>query len=272
MLKPYAVVTGASEGIGRGFASALAAQHRNLVLVARNQARLQELASELTERHGIDVRVVVQDLAAPGAADAIRSAVADLPIDCLVNNAGFQVPLGPFSDSAAHEVRDMVAVNIGALTDLTHLFLPRIVQAGGAIVNVASHAAFQPVPYMAAYAATKAYVLHFTEALGRELADRHPGRVYTMAFCPGATRTNFWARSASPVEQTRFAVMTVDAVVAVAMRELGRRRRPVVIPSLLLRASTQSLRLSTRSLNLKIARLLTGYALSKPRQAAETPV
>ena len=269
MSKPYTVITGASEGIGRGFANTLGAQGRNLVIVARNESRLRELAAELRERHGIAVHIVVQDLTAPDAARTILTAIGDLPVDHLINNAGFQVPLGPIIDGKISDLHAMVAVNIVALTDLTRLLLPRIIGAGGAIVNVASHAALQPVPFMAAYAATKSYVLHFTEALSRELAESNPKQVYVMALCPGATRTQFWARSASPVEKTRFPVMTVEAVVAVAMRELGRRRRTVVIPSLALRVATQSLRISPRWLNATLARLLTGHGSSNSRQAVQ---
>jgi hypothetical protein len=265
MSKPYTIITGASEGIGRGFATALAANGHNLVIVARNGERLRDLAAALQAEHRVDIRVVEQDLAIPGAAEAIRDAVDDLPIDCLINNAGFQVAIGPFAQGDAAAVRTMIAVNIVAPTDLTYLMLPAIRATGGAIINVASHAAFQPVPYMSAYAATKAYVLHLTDALGRELADSDPGRVYVMALCPGATQTQFWSRSGSPVEKTRFSVMTVEAVIAVALRELKRRRKTVVIPSVLLQAATQSLRVSTRPLNLLLARMLTGYATPAPR-------
>lgn len=267
MSKSYTLITGASEGIGRGFAQAFAAEGRNLIVVARNGDRLAALKSELEARDAIEVIVIAQDLAEPGAAGIIGAAVGPRAIDCLVNNAGFQVPIGPFAQGDGASVGAMIAVNVTALTDLTRLLLPAIQASRGAIINVASHAAFQPVPYMAAYAATKAYVLHLTEALGRELADSNPGQVYVMALCPGATRTEFWSRSASPVEKTRFAVMTVEAVVGVAMRELKRRRKTVVIPSLLLSAATQSLRVSTRSLNLKIARMLTGHAASRQRIA-----
>lgn len=267
MSKPYTIITGASEGIGRGFATALAAEGRNLVIVARNGERLRTLAMEIKAQHGIDVRVVEQDLALPGAASAVRDAVGDLPVDCLINNAGFQVAIGPFVRGDAEAVRRMIAVNVVALTELTYLLLPAIVSARGAIINVASHAAFQPVPYMSAYAASKSYVLHLTEALSKELADSDPGQVYVMALCPGATRTQFWDRSASPVENTRFSVMTVEDVVAVALKALGRRRKTVVIPSMVLKAATQSLRVSTRSLNLLLARLLTGYKPT-PRRSA----
>lgn len=255
----YTLITGASEGIGRGFAHAFAADGRNVIIVARSGDRLLALKTELEARHQIKVIVIEQDLSAPDAAGIIATAVDHLAIDCLVNNAGFQVPIGPFAGGDSEAVRRMIAVNIVALTDLTRLLLPAILTARGAIINVASHAAFQPVPYMAAYAATKSYVLHLTEAMSQELADSNPGQVYMMALCPGATRTQFWTRSASPVENTRFAVMTVEDVVAVAMKELKRRRKTVVIPSLLLRVATQSLRVSSRRLNLKLSRMLTGH-------------
>jgi uncharacterized protein len=264
MSQPYTLITGASEGIGRGFAHAFAAEGRNLIMVARNGDRLAALKTDLETRHRIEVIVIQQDLAAPDAAAAIAKAVDHLTIDCLVNNAGFQVPMGPFADGDCEAIKGMIAVNVVALTDLTRFLLPAILISRGAIVNVASHAAFQPVPYMSAYAATKSYVLHLTEALSRELADSHPGQVYVMALCPGATRTQFWSRSRSPVENTRFAVMAVEEVVAVAMRELKRRRKTVVIPSVILRAATQSLRISTRSLNLKLARMLTGHRTIDP--------
>ncbi len=267
MSNSYIVITGASEGIGRGFAQAFAALGRNLIVVARNADRLATLKAELEARYAIEVIVIVQDLAAPDAARRIIEAIGDRAIDGLINNAGFQVPIGPFAQGASEAVTAMIAVNIVALTDLTRLLLPAILASRGAIINVASHAAFQPVPYMAAYAATKAYVLHLTEALSQELADSHPGRVYVMALCPGATRTQFWSRSSSPVEKTRFAVMTVEAVVTVAMRALDRRRKTVVIPSLLLKAATQSLRVSPRRLNLRLARMLTGHT-SGARHAA----
>jgi uncharacterized protein len=263
MSKAYTIVTGASEGIGRGFAEAFAAEGRDLFVVARNAARLEALKADLEARHGIEVRVVVQDLAERGAAGAIKAAIGDRAIAYLVNNAGFQVPMGPIETADAGAVRAMLDVNVVALTELTMALLPAIVRAGGAIVNVASHAAFQPVPYMAAYAATKSYVLHMTEALGAELEARHPGRVYVMALCPGATRTEFWSRSSARVEDTRFSVQSVEQVVAAAMRQLKRRRRTVVIPSLILSAATQSLRVSTRALNLRIATLLTGYRASR---------
>ena len=266
MSKPYTIITGASEGIGRGFATVLAAQGHDLVIVARNGERLRELATELQAQHRVDVRVIVQDLAVPGAAAAVRDAIGGLSIGCLINNAGFQVAIGPFADGDGEAVRAMIAVNVVALTDLTHLLLPAIRATRGAIINVASHAAFQPVPYMSAYAATKSYVLHLTEALGRELADSGSG-VYVMALCPGATRTQFRRRSASPVEHSGVSVRTVEEVVAVALRELERRRRTVVIPSILLRAATQSLRVSTRPLNLVMARLLTGYKPPSSRAA-----
>lgn len=259
MTNVYSLVTGASEGLGRGFAQALAKDGRNLVVVARNRERLQQLKDELQASHGIDVVIVCQDLAEPGAAEAVRSVTDGLAIDCLINNAGFQVPMGAIAESDLPALRNMIAVNVVALNEMTCLFLPKIVAQGGTIVNVASHAAFQPVPYMAAYAASKSYVLHFTEALRSELADSNPGRVHVMVLCPGATQTKFWERSASPVDKTRFPVMSVEAVVAVAMEAMKHRRKTVVIPSIPLRLSTQILRIGTRSLNIFVAKKLVGH-------------
>ncbi len=252
-------MTGASEGIGRCFAQALAAQQRNLVLVARNAERLEDLAADLRTRHAIEVRVIPMDLGRATAARDLMRDVGDLPIDCVINNAGFQVPMGPVRENDPATVRDMIALNIVAVAEVAQAFLPALVKTRGTLVNVASHAAFQPVPYMAAYAATKAYVLHYTEALNAELADSNPGAVYVMALCPGATQTRFWERSASKVEETRFSVMSPEAVVATAMSAMRKRRRSVVIPGVVLNLATLALRFGTRPLNAAIAKRLVGH-------------
>lgn len=254
----YTLITGASEGIGRTFATRLAEQGRNLILVARNQDRLNELAQSLTREHGVRVEVVAQDLAQPNAAQRVFAACASFDVRHLINNAGCEVPVGRFETSEVGAVNAMIQLNIVALTELTHHFLPGIVAAHGSIVNVASHAAFQPVPYMSAYAASKSYVLHFTEALNAELNDKYRGQVQVMALCPGATDTEFWKRSDTKVESTRFRVMQPKQVVQAAFDGLARRSN-VVIPGVLLKLSTQLLRLSPRTLNTFIAKKLVGY-------------
>ena len=255
----YSLITGASEGIGRVFATKLAEQGDNLIVVARNRERLESLAADLSGRHGVSVQVLTQDLGVAGSAKAVFDACSRWPVDKLVNNAGIEVPLRPFQESDAAAITAMLQLNIIALTELTRHFLPQIIASGGAIVNVASHAAFQPVPYMAAYSASKSYVLHFSEALHAELSDSHAGKVQVMALCPGATSTLFWERSNTSVESTRFSVMEPEQVVDAALDGLKGRKRSVVIPGMPLKFLTQLLRVSPRSLNLFIAKKLVGH-------------
>lgn len=255
----YTLITGASEGIGRVFATRLAEQGHHLIIVARNHKRLDTLANDLTGKHNVRVHVIVQDLGEPGAAKIVLDGCSQLSVAGLINNAGFEVPLGPFQNSEAGEISAMLQVNIIALTELTRLFLPQIIEHGGSIINVASHAAFQPVPYMSAYAASKSFVLHFSEALHAELAVTHPNKVQVVALCPGATATRFWERSGTKVESTRFSVMQPEQVVAEALDALRHRRRSVVIPGLQLKLLTQLLRIGPRVLNTFIARKLVGY-------------
>lgn len=179
-----ALITGASMGIGAAFARELAARGMNLVLVARSVDRLQALADELTPRHGIRVEVVPADLSQPDAGRAIAETCSRLGLEVhlLVNNAGFGTS-GPFHTISPERERDEVMVNVLAVVDLTHRFLPgmRARKAGG-IINVASTAAFQPIPYLAVYAASKAFVLSFSEALWAECQEE---AVRVLALCPG---------------------------------------------------------------------------------------
>jgi short-subunit dehydrogenase len=183
------LITGASAGIGAELAREFAKHGHRLTLVARRRDKLQQLAAELAGEHGVDVRLVVQDLAKPaGPAAVVKAVQADgEPVGILVNNAGV-IDVGPFVASAMDKIAGLVNLNVRALTELTGLLLPPMVERGfGRILNVASLAAFQPVPSMAAYAASKAYVLSFTEALSEEL--RGSG-VKVCAVCPGMTDTD----------------------------------------------------------------------------------
>jgi hypothetical protein len=190
--RPVALVTGASGGIGADLARELAAAGHDLILAARSERALQELAAELQARHGIAATVITADLAKPGAAAALFAAVEarGRPVEVLVNNAGFGDG-GRFDQEDPARIEAMIAVNIAALTSLARLFLPDLVaRRRGRILNVASTAAFQPGPMMAVYCATKAYVLSLSLALSEEL--RGSGVTVT-ALCPGATATNFAA-------------------------------------------------------------------------------
>lgn len=194
-----ALITGASSGIGEEIARELARRGANVVLVARSEGKLQELARELIAQHGIQAHVLPVDLTSADAGQQLEQGVQKLGlnVDILVNNAGFGF-FGEFREQPAEDIHRMIAVNISALTDLTRRFLPGMMQRGrGRVLNVASTAAFQPGPLMAVYYATKAYVLSFSEAVNEELRT-HPaakGNVSVTALCPGPVQTGFQAAS-----------------------------------------------------------------------------
>ena len=182
------VITGASTGIGAVFSRELGRRGSKLVLVARSRDKLAAVAREVG-----GAVVVVEDLATPGAARRVRDAVtaAGLEADVLVNNAGFAA-FGPFTDVALTTQREEIDLNVAALVELTHTFLPMLERRRGGVIHVASTAAFQPVPFMAVYGATKAFVLSFSEALWAEYRTRG---VRVVALCPGATDTPFFDRA-----------------------------------------------------------------------------
>jgi short-subunit dehydrogenase len=185
-----ALVTGASSGIGAAIADCLAKRGHALTLVARREERLSELATELHERHGVRAGVVACDLADPEQRDLLAAKVAELglEVEVLVNNAGFGYA-GDFVDADRERQVEMVRVNCETVVDLSGRYLPAMAQRGrGAAINVASTAAFQPLPGSTTYAASKAFVLSFTEALHHELKG---AGVTVTAVCPGPVRTEF---------------------------------------------------------------------------------
>lgn len=237
-----ALITGASSGIGRGFADALAACGARLVLVARSTKTLESVAKQLKKAHGTDARVVTADLSREKSADAVYKAVKKegLSVDLLINNAGFGTH-GQFHTLSIDVDHQEIMLNCVALVRLTHLFIPGMVErADGMIINVASTAAFQPTPYMAVYGATKAFVLSFSEALWAEYKKRN---IRVLALCPGATETNFFS-----VVGTEDAAVgkkrTVQDVVATAFRALE-RGKPYVIDGLFNYLLAQSSRFAT---------------------------
>ena len=216
-----ALITGASSGIGAAYAREFAARGADLVLVARGEDAMRRLADELRSTHGRRVEVVPADLAEPGAADLVAERVAALGIevDLLVNNAGFGMH-GDLIGADAGRLTAQIQLNCVALVDLTRRFLPGMMdRRRGAVVNVASTAAFQPLPHMAVYGATKAFVLSFSEAL---YAEAKPAGVKVLAICPGATRTAFFdvAGEAAAVGRKR----TPQQVVATTLSALDRGR------------------------------------------------
>jgi uncharacterized protein len=191
-----ALITGASSGIGYEFSRLLAQKGFNLVLVARSADRLAEIARELATAHPIKAEVVALDLSQPEAASQLFADLKrrGLAIDLLVNNAGFG-ELRPYADSDWENQRQMIQLNVVTLAQLTRLFLPEMIRRkSGKILNVGSTGSFAPVPNMAVYAASKAFVLSFSEALSAELQGTG---VTVTALCPGVTKTNFFKRAKS---------------------------------------------------------------------------
>jgi short-subunit dehydrogenase len=187
------LVTGSSGGIGLVFARALAAKKAHLVLVARTKTKLDALASELRAAHGVTVTPVVEDLGRPGAAKRVHDAItrAGIAVDVLVNNAGLGVH-GGFEDLTLAEHRETIDLNVTALVELTHVFIAELLERKGGVINVSSIAAFQPIPFFSTYAASKAFVQSFSEALWGEYRKRG---LRVLALCPGATDTGFFVKS-----------------------------------------------------------------------------
>jgi uncharacterized protein len=186
-----AMITGASKGLGAAFAKELASRSMNLVLVARSIDTLQRLADSLGAQYGVRCVAVPADLAARDVVERIVAELErlDVKIDLLINNAGLGLTGDFLSHGLAQELAS-IQVNVQAMVGLSHALGARMVSRGsGGIINLASNAAFQPLPYMATYAASKAFVLHFSEALKFELNGRG---VQVMAVCPGPTATSFF--------------------------------------------------------------------------------
>jgi hypothetical protein len=227
----WAVITGASSGLGAIFAEQLAKRGLPLVLAGRDQLRLTAVRQHIRQiAPGVDVDVVVGDLGTKAGVDALVEHLDGRTIDVLVNNAGFGT-YGPLSDADPGREHDMVAVNIDALMRLSHAVLPGMLARGtGGILNIASTAAFQPVPYQAAYGASKAFVLSFSQALW---AETRGSGVTVTALCPGPTRTGFVDALGSDASDTALYghLAAPEPVVAAGLRALD-RGRPVTIAGL----------------------------------------
>ena len=227
-----ALVTGASSGIGEAFAQALAARGTSLLLAARSEDRLRALANDLAARHDLRVEVVPVDLADRDGPRRLQAAADERGFepDLVVNNAGLG-RLGRFVEGPLERQLEMVHLNVEALVALTGLYLPRMVaRRSGAILNVASTAAFQPLPHFAVYAASKAFVMSFSAALWAE--HRRDG-VRVMALCPGPVAdTRFGEGGAN---ESRFfhdvRAMPREAVVEYALRALD-HNKPIATPGL----------------------------------------
>ncbi|MGD9854781.1 MAG: SDR family NAD(P)-dependent oxidoreductase [Planctomycetaceae bacterium] len=220
----WGLVTGASSGIGREFARQLAARGMHLVLTARRRDLLEELSRELDTRHGTKTVIIAGDLGDATFPQQLFDKVQaeGLRIQLLVNNAGIG-HVGTIQDADIARMVTIVQLNIKALTELTYLFLPDMLKRKeGAIVNLASVAAFQPVAYMPVYAASKAFSLHFSEALWAETRDQG---VTVMALCPGTTQTEFFERAGVGGWLKKHRSQTAEQVVKAALRGLRKNRQ-----------------------------------------------
>src|SRR5271165_3455811 len=215
-----ALITGASFGIGLELARIFGREGYNLVLVARSADKLRQLASELEKAHGTRSLILATDLTEPGSSAYVldQTTRADIPIDVLVNNAGFG-QYGWFAESDLEECLRQIQLNVTTLTHLTRLYLPAMIERkSGRILNVASTAAFQPGPLMAVYFATKAYVLHFSEAIANELQETG---VTVTCLCPGPTETEFQKRAnISGIRLTKYGTMDASTVAEDGYRAL----------------------------------------------------
>lgn len=186
----YTLITGPTSGIGFELVKLFAKDRNNLVLVARSEDKLEKIRTFFMDKYGIDIVMVCKDLSRPEAAKEVYDEVKErgITVTNLVNNAGIGT-YGLFHEISTDESLDLLTLNIRTLTHMTRLFLPDMVARGkGRVMNVASTAAFQPGPLMATYYASKAYVLHLSEALSEELEGKG---VTVTALCPGATTTDF---------------------------------------------------------------------------------
>lgn len=246
-----AVITGASYGIGEAFAKRLAAEGAHLILTARSWERIESLAAQLRSQHGVRINTICADLAATTGARNIFEETNrhNLSVDLLINNAGFGA-LGEFATLSLPRQLEMIQVNVAALVELTHLFMqPMKARRDGAIMNVASTASFQAIPYFAVYAATKAFVLSFSEALWEE---GKPFGIRVMALCPGSTATNFQEVAGSQhINAPRFR-QTSEQVVEAGLTVLAHGRSHA-ISGLTNKVQTQIERVIPRNLVTKVA-------------------
>lgn len=219
------MITGASSGLGVEFAHQLAAKGADLVLVARRQDRLEKVAKDVRDRHGVTVTVIAKDLSKPGIAGEIAWELSQrqVTVTSLINNAGF-ANYKPFTEIPTDRLRSEIAVNIGALVELTHTFLPKFEERGsGFIINISSIAGFQPSPGMVVYGASKAFVLSFTEGLRSERKDKG---VRFLAICPGPTETEFFTVAGSDKADGGLKRMESAEVVSIGLDTLDRKTPP----------------------------------------------
>ncbi len=258
MIKSFAnttvLVTGASSGIGKALARALAGQGASLILVSRNAQRLEQEAEDLKIRFGASVHVFPEDLERLENRLELFAWIqkSNLTVDVLVNNAGF-AHYGPFWETSFEETSGMLDLNVHALTHLTRLFLPGMLERRtGGVLNVASTAGFQPLPNLSIYAATKAFVLNFSEALWAECKGRG---VRVFCLCPGNTLTRFHQTAGIHKQKMFFSASAAD-VARFALRKFLKTHQPSAIYGFWNKLMIYAERLSPRRLTLFVTGLM----------------
>ena len=242
----WALVTGASSGIGAEFARKLAARGMHLILTARRHELLAALAEELHTRHGTKTEILAGDLSDPAEPQRLFEAVQskNIQVELLINNAGFGW-VGTLDETDIDRMRQLMRLNNQAMVELTYRFLPGLLARGhGGIINLSSVSGFQPVAYMPVYSASKAFVLHFSEALWAECRDRG---VTVTALCPGTTQTDFFDVANVPGWLKKHRFSTPEQVVRAALKGLERRKQ-VVVPGWRNRLMTFLVRIARRKM------------------------
>ena len=254
-MENWALITGASTGIGYELARLFAADRFNVALVARDEARLKALAARLREEHRIETRVLARDLSQRDTPAQLFESLRDTPISALVNNAGFGWQ-GPFLETELSRSVDMLKVNVESLVELTYLFArPMVARGQGRVLNVASTAAFQPGPFTAMYYASKAFVFSFSVALGEEL--RGTGVTIT-TLCPGFTRTEFHERARMVRASKWFRMMPAETVARIGYEGM-KRGKGVIVPGLMNKLTSSIARRLSAGFTAKIVRRINGH-------------
>lgn len=263
---PTALITGASAGIGAAFAERLATEHHDLVLVSRDEARLTEQATTLSERYGVLVEVLAADLADDEGCAAVERRLSDpdRPVHVLVNNAGFGLNQS-FVEADVEDEERMLRVHVRAVMRSTHAVLPQMLDRGkGDVINVASVAGFGPAQPGATYSASKAWVINFSESIGSGVREYG---VRVMALCPGYTRTEFHQRAGITLPIPDGLWLRADDVVRAGLRDL-RRGRLVSVPDLRYKLVVAAMRHLPHGLVTRVTRDARGRISRDPRTGA----
>ncbi len=240
------LITGASSGIGKCFAENLAAQGCHLVLIARSKDKLERLAKSLRSQYSVNADAFHSDLSQPESPKKLFQEIqqSGITVDILINNAGFG-RVGCFENVSEVPDQELLSVNVNSLVALTHLFLPQMLEKGfGGIINISSTAAFQPIPFLSIYSASKSFVLTFTESLWGEL---QPRGIRVLCLCPGNTRTEFHERAGVPKNRV-FLTAEAEDVVRFGLNVFQKGKRPTAVYGLINRILAQGYRLSPRML------------------------